>query len=92
MISFWSSLFRSSYTPWIDNLRPQRYMEFYGQWSQEEGVLSISESTREPVVIQEKGPDVPTCAQIFDSVKNVIDSRFMGMPYHADGIFWVSGG
>ncbi|OAQ24701.1 hypothetical protein K457DRAFT_35666 [Linnemannia elongata AG-77] len=69
----------SSYTSWIDNLRPQRYMEFYGQWSQEDGVLSISESTREPVVIQEKGPDVPTCAQIFDSVKNVIDSRFMGI-------------
>ncbi|KAG9066490.1 hypothetical protein KI688_001718 [Linnemannia hyalina] len=69
----------SSYTSWIDILRPQRYMEFYGQYSQEDGVLRINGSTREPTVIQEKGPDVPTCSQMFDSVKNVIDSRFMGI-------------
>ncbi|KAF9545368.1 hypothetical protein EC957_011016 [Mortierella hygrophila] len=69
----------SSYTSWIDILRPQRYMEFYGQWSQDDGVLRINGSAREPTVIQEKGPDVPTCSQMFDSVKNVIDSRFMGI-------------
>ena len=65
-------------------------MEFYGQWSREDGVLRINGFTREPIVIQEKGPDVPTCAQMFDSVKNIIDSRFMGMLYHADDLFWAS--
>ncbi|KAF9149856.1 hypothetical protein BG015_008333 [Linnemannia schmuckeri] len=69
----------SSYTTWIDILRPLRHMGFYGQWCSEDGVLRINLSSREPVVLGEKGPDVPTSAQRFESVKKVIDSRFMGI-------------
>ncbi|KAF8930260.1 hypothetical protein BGZ47_000677 [Haplosporangium gracile] len=91
----------SSYTTWIDILRPLRYMEFYGQWNPKDGVLRIDLSSREPIVLREKGPDVPTPAQRFESVKKVIDSRFMGIasvdgyiegvtfPDHVTTQFWV---
>ncbi|KAF9931423.1 hypothetical protein FBU30_010261 [Linnemannia zychae] len=68
--------------PWIDLAKPQRLMQFYGQWSNDDGMLHIDYSTREPIVILEKGPDLNRSSMKimkFESVQRIIESQFMGV-------------
>ncbi|KAG0277388.1 hypothetical protein BGZ95_006041 [Linnemannia exigua] len=72
----------SSFTSWIDKAKPQRLIQFDGAWSKKEGMLRISDSAREPEVLKEKGPDLDRSSMkimSFGSVREVIESRYMGV-------------